>query len=161
MSLRPDLAHLSVAELHALIVQKDLALASKDQELHWRQTRIEQLTHELSLHRRWRFGAKTEQFSAEQAQLFNETIDADLAAIEEALEQLKSAAPNDSAQRPRPKRAALPANLPRTDIHHEPDVTTCPCGCQMTRIGEDVAERLDYTPGVFTVERHVRGLLDN
>lgn len=27
----------------------------------------------------------------------------------------------------------------------------------MARIGEDVSEKLDYTPGVFTVERHVRG----
>lgn len=27
----------------------------------------------------------------------------------------------------------------------------------MQRIGEDVAERLDYAPGVFTVQRHVRG----
>ena len=74
MSLRPDLAHLNVAQLHALI-------AKKDQKLLWRQTKIEQLTHELSLHRRWRFGAKTEQFSVAQAQLFDETIDADLAAI--------------------------------------------------------------------------------
>jgi transposase len=31
------------------------------------------------------------------------------------------------------------------------------CGCQLQRIGEDVSEKLDYTPGVFTVERHVRG----
>jgi transposase len=27
----------------------------------------------------------------------------------------------------------------------------------MKRIGQDVAERLDYEPGTFTVERHVRG----
>ena len=27
----------------------------------------------------------------------------------------------------------------------------------MTRIGEDVAEKLDYEPGRFSVERHVRG----
>ena len=26
------------------------------------------------------------------------------------------------------------------------------CGCQLQRIGEDVSEKLDYTPGVFTVE---------
>src|SRR5690606_14391384 len=56
-----------------------------------------------------------------------------------------------------PKRAALPAHLPRTEIRHEPEVTTCACGCEMKRIGEDVAEKLDYTPGVFQVERHVRG----
>ncbi len=33
-------------------------------------------------------------------------------------------------------------------IHHEPDSTTCACGCQMKCIGEDVAEKLDYTPGM-------------
>ncbi len=27
----------------------------------------------------------------------------------------------------------------------------------MKRIGEDVLEKLDYTPGVFSVERHIRG----
>lgn len=34
---------------------------------------------------------------------------------------------------------------------------TCQCGCQRVRVGEDVSEKLDYTPGVFTVERHIRG----
>jgi hypothetical protein len=27
----------------------------------------------------------------------------------------------------------------------------------MKRIGEDVSEKFDYVPGVFTVHRHVRG----
>lgn len=35
--------------------------------------------------------------------------------------------------------------------------THCPCGCVLKRIGKDVSEKLDYTPGVFTVERHIRG----
>ena len=51
----------------------------------------------------------------------------------------------------------LPAHLPRREIHHEPADTTCGCGQAMQRIGQDVAEKLDYTPGVFTVERHIRG----
>ena len=42
-------------------------------------------------------------------------------------------------------------------IHHEPDDTHCACGCRLQRIGEDVSEKLDYTPGVFTVDQHVRG----
>ncbi len=54
-------------------------------------------------------------------------------------------------------RQLLPANLPRRKIRHEPESTTCQCGCRMQRIGEDVAEKLDYVPGVFTVERHIRG----
>ena len=59
-----------------------------------------------------------------------------------------------------PKRAPLPANLPQREIRHEPESTTCQtpgCGCQMKRIGEDVTEKLDYVPGVFTVERDIRG----
>lgn len=42
-------------------------------------------------------------------------------------------------------------------ISAEPESTECVCGCQLQRIGEDVSEKLDYTPGVFTVELHVRG----
>ena len=50
--------------------------------------------------------------------------------------------------------------MPRVDQHHEPESTTCTtagCGCTLKRIGEDVSEKLDYTPGLFTVERHIRG----
>ena len=55
------------------------------------------------------------------------------------------------------KRQALPEHLPRTDIHHEVESTACGCGHVLKRIGEDVSEKLDYVPGVFTVERHIRG----
>ena len=37
------------------------------------------------------------------------------------------------------------------------DLTQCSCGCQLERIGEDVSEKLDYNPGLFQVERHIRG----
>jgi len=56
-----------------------------------------------------------------------------------------------------PKRQVLPPELPRIEIRHEPNSTTCTCGCQLQRIGEDCAEKLDYIPGVFSVERHIRG----
>ena len=129
-------------------------LIAQDRELTWRQTKIDQLTHELALHKRWRFGVKTERLPVEQAQLFEETVEADLAAMTEELEQLSGKA---SAAKGQAKRKPLPTELPRTEIHHEPDSTTCACGCQMQRIGEDVAEKLDYTPGTFSVERHIRG----
>lgn len=65
--------------------------------------------------------------------------------------------PERKSRQQRARRAPLPAHLPRTDIHHDPDTTTCHCGCELERIGEDISEKLDYTPGVFTVERHIRG----
>ena len=143
-----------VASQTRLLTEQDARLADKDKELHWRQTRIDQLTHELALHKRWRFGVKTEHWPLEQRQLFEETVDADLAAMETELAQLSTTSAKPKGQA---KRQPLPAHLPRTEIHHEPDSTTCACGCQLRRIGEDVAEKLDYTPGTFTVERHIRG----
>lgn len=168
-----ELTHLSVAQLHALLLEKDRELATKDaliaqqeRELLWRQGKIDKLTHELALHRHWRFGTKTESWPQEQAELFAETLNADQAAIEEELKALgrdSDSAPEPNSQstsqpaKGQPKRGPLPAHLPRTDFTHEPDSTTCPCGCQMTRIGEDVAKKLDYTPGSFRVQRHIRG----
>ena len=63
----------------------------------------------------------------------------------------------ERATKRRANRGALPPHLPRRDVTHEPADTACGCGQPMQRIGEDVAEKLDYQPGVFTVERHVRG----
>uniref|UniRef100_UPI00082C4700 IS66 family transposase n=1 Tax=Marinobacterium profundum TaxID=1714300 RepID=UPI00082C4700 len=90
-----------------------------------------------------------------QISLLDEVVDADIAAIEAELEQLKTT-PAPAVKR-QPKRAPLPPQLPRTEIRHEPDSAHCACGCQLKRIGEDISEKLDYTPGVFTVERHIRG----
>lgn len=119
----------------------------------------EKLVFENALLKRMKFAAQSERFNAEQKSLLEDEIDADLAAVAKEIEQLGSPAmaPQDKQQ---PKRQALPADLPRREIRHEPDSTTCQtpgCGCQMRRIGEDVAEKLDYVPGVFSVERHVRG----
>jgi len=121
-----------------------------------KQAVIDKLTHENAVLKRLKFAAQSERFNAEQRSLLEETLDADLEAVAREIEALApQTAP--AAQRQTPKRQPLPANLPRREIRHEPESTTCDCGCQMKRIGEDVAEKLDSQPGVFTVERHVRG----
>ena len=108
----------------------------------------------MAVLKRLKFAAKAEAFNAEQKSLIEETIDTDLAALALEIEQREPSQGKGDKQQP--KRAVLPAELPRTKHHHEPHSTTCRCGCQLKRIGEDVAEKLDYAPGVFTVERHVR-----
>ncbi|MCA7890123.1 IS66 family transposase [Burkholderia contaminans] len=156
MNLPANLDAMSPDELRTLAAQLMAQVGENERELRYRQTRIDQLTHEIVMLRRLQFGKRSEQLNVEQMSLLNEAIDADLAALEIELEQLQSKTPEDKP-RQQPKRAPLPARLPRTDIHHEPDDITCACGCQRVRIGEDVSEKLDYTPGVFTVERHIRG----
>ncbi len=98
----------------------------------------------------------SEQLHGEQRSLLDETIDADLEAIAAELATLRSPERTPPAK-DKPKRSPLPAHLPRVEVRHEPERTVCSCGCAMKRIGEDVSEKLDYTPGVFQVERHIRG----
>ena len=124
-------------------------------ELRHQRALNEKLAYECALLKRLKFAAKSERHSAEQRNLLEEELDSDLAAVEHEIEQLRPTQPVTDKQQP--KRTPLPANLPRHEIRHEPTSTTCQCGCQLKRIGEDVAEKLDYVPGVFTVERHIRG----
>jgi len=120
------------------------------------QTLIEKLTHEIAQLKRLKFAKRSEQMNPEQASLLNDLIDTDIAAIEAELQSLQAVI-TPAEKKQKPKRTTLPVEFPRTLIHHEPDNTHCPCGFALKRIGEDVSEKLDYTPGVFTVERHVRG----
>ena len=158
-----NIAQLDAGQLRDRVISQAAQIEERDRELVWRQAKIDKLTFEIAQLRRVQFGTRSEQLSGEQLDLFAESIDADIAAVEAEVEaEVKSLAPAraptpDAAPKASPKRAPLPAHLPRTEIHHEPESTACPCGCTLRRIGEDVAEKLDYTPGVFTVERHIRG----
>ncbi len=117
------------------------------------------MAHEMAVLKRLKSAATSERFSPEQQSLLEEAIDEDLAALEREIDKLKPPA-TTPGEKQTPKRQALPAQLPRRDVHHEPESSTCTtpgCGCQMRRIGEDVSEKLDYEPGRFSVERHVRG----
>ena len=125
-------------------------------EVRHKQASIDKLTHEMAVLKRLKFAATSERYTTDQQSLLREDIEADLQAMQRELERLAPKT-KPEGQKQQPKRQALPAHLPRREIRHEPDSTVCGCGCAMKRIGEDVAEKLDYEPGVFTVERHVRG----
>ena len=149
-----------IGEHDRQIVQRDETIARKDREILYRQTKIDLLTLEMAVLKRWKFGRSCEQLDSAQASLLDEAINADIAAIDLELQTLAPAPLTDAAPHQLPRRATLPPELPRIDQHHEPESTTCTtagCGCTLKRIGEDVSEKLDYTPGLFTVERHIRG----
>ena len=123
-------------------------------ELRHKSALLDKLSHEMAALKRLKFAAKSEALNAEQRSLLEEAQEEDLQAVGEEIESLRPAA--ERAPRQQPKRQPLPAQLPRQEFQHEPRATEC-CGQAMRRIGEDVSEKLDYTPGVFTVHRHVRG----
>ena len=127
-------------------------------ELRHKQAVIEKLTHEMAVLKRLKYASKSEAFTGEQKSLLQEAVDEDLEALGRELEREKPAPTTPpEANKQQPKRQVLPAHLPRREIRHEPQSAVCGCGCALKRIGEDVAEKLHYTPGVFSVERHIRG----
>jgi transposase len=156
MQVHDQLARMDAQQLRAFAAELIETLVSKDHELRHKQLKIEQLTHEMAVLKRWKFAARSEQLHGVQRSLLDEAIDADLEAIAAELATLRSPTPAPAPQE-QPKRRPLPAHLPRVEVRHEPERTVCSCGCALKRIGEDVSEKLDYTPGVFHVERHVRG----
>ena len=137
-----SLESLSAEQLRSALLSMLQAAAAKDQELAFKQTLIDKLTHENALLKRMKFAAQSERFSPEQKSLLEDEIEADLAAVASEIDALAQTQTPATAEKKQAKRLPLPAHLPRREVHHEPASTTCACGCQMKRVGEDVAEKL-------------------
>ena len=154
---------LATALLAQLTTQSE-HLAQREREIKFKDAKIERITFELARLKAWKFGAKTEAMNTQQRQMFEDTLAEDQASLEAQLLALQgessSGAPPQSKAPVRPRRQALPEHLRRVEHRHEPESTVCPspeCGQAMTRIGEDVSERLDIVPAQFFVHRHIRG----
>ena len=151
--------HINQAQKDTAEVRRQISL--RDTELRTAQTKIQALTLELAHLRRMRFGVRNEALSAEQRDLFQETLASDLAAAEAELARRAAlVAPEPQvprAARPRAGRQPLPDHLPRIEHRHEPESCTCgQCGHDLVKIGEDVSEQLDVEPARFFVHRHIR-----
>jgi transposase len=121
------------------------------------QRRIDHLEEMIRLLKNEIFGRKSEKRSvadSRQFLLFDENQDDNAEAEDRSTDRQQVA----GHSRKKPVRKPLPADLPRVDIVHDLDEAekTCPCGCQLSRIGEEVCEKLRYTPATLVVERHIR-----
>lgn len=160
-AVAPDsLQDMDAAQLRELAASLMHTLGRTQQELTATKTLNEKLTFEIAALRRFRFGKRGEQLPpGVQGSLLEEAVDEDLVEIEAQLAALNPTADPLTPPKDQPKRAALPPELPRVEIRHEPRSMNCTCGCQLKFVRDEVSEKLDYTPGTFTVERHVRPIL--
>ena len=139
-------------------IQIQMLFEQSQKEIHSQQLKIQALTMELAYLRRNLFGKKSESLSA-HSDLFEETLQTDLAAVHAEIEQLDPSAKADPAKstRSRAGRQPLPEHLPRIEHRHEPESCQCDqCGQNLVKIGEDVSEQLDVEPAKFFVHRHIR-----
>ena len=134
---------------------------SKDAEIKAKDFKIEALTQELAYYKRIRFSHKNESLAPLQRDVFEETWNTDLSAIEAEVEQLKDDQSCNTVakpKRPRAGRQPLPDHLPRIEIRHEPESCVCgKCGNpNLVKMGEDITEQLHVEPAKFSVIRHIR-----
>ena len=134
-------------------------LDQAEQEIRAQALKIQALTMELAHLRRIRFGKKNESLSSKQLSLFEESVLADIAAVNAEIEQIDTTAKTTATKSPRARagRQSLPDHLPRIEHRHEPASCQCDqCGNKLVKIGEDMTEQLDVEPARFFVHRHIR-----
>jgi len=123
------------------------------------QAEIEHLKFIIAKFRRMQFGRRSEQMDDTIAQLELsleelECVRAEQGASAEVTEPTAESAKSAPAK---PKRKPLPDHLPRESVEHLPSDCCCPdCGGALRKLGEDVAEVLEYVPASFRVIRHIR-----
>jgi transposase len=145
----------SLPENESISKQQVLALVGRIEEKH--QLQIDYLEEQLRLLRNELFGRKSEKPIREdrdQLRLFAQS-DAPLPSEPDAEEEQICISSHSRKKR---GRKPLPEHLPRVDIIHDLDAADkmCACGHQMSRIGQDECEKLDYIPAKIQVERHIR-----
>lgn len=143
------------AALKALLAQSQTALAEHQVALaasEEARRRLESIVEEL---RRDKFGSKSEKLTPDQYNLPLEDVEIAQGVLAAAQEKAEAVIKGKSGRDDRSRnsnRGQLPAHLPRIERVIEPDSTMCPCGCgPMSRIGEDVSERLDVIPAQLRV----------
>jgi transposase len=119
---------------------------------------IEKLKVQLARLKRMKFGQSSERLASQidQLELTLEDLETDQA-LQECVITGAPSSDTEPAKR-KPKRAPLPAHLPRENVVHPASVVDgcSACGGDMGALGEDVTEVLEYIPGRFKVVRHVR-----
>ena len=105
MQSAEHLEQLNADQLREFAVRLLSELTQTRREVSLKQLRIDQLTHEMAILKRWKFAARSEQLHGEQRHLFEETAEADLEAIGLELEALKRT-DEKTAPKEQPKRAS-------------------------------------------------------
>ncbi|TXH60798.1 MAG: hypothetical protein E6Q93_06180, partial [Burkholderiaceae bacterium] len=108
----------AMLSLLAEVRAKEELIAQRDREAAFKQALIDKLTHEMAVLKRLKFAATSERFAStlapEQKSLLEETLDSDLAELDQELKRERGqAGDKDKTEKKTPKRAPLPPHLPR------------------------------------------------
>jgi transposase len=146
----PDLDALDSERLKALVIEKHALVIEKEVELASHHDEIQRLKLFIAKLQRMQFGPSSERLQhIDQLELQLEELQTNKTA--------KPAVPVQHVEAAQPARKPLPAELPRETETLPPKETACPdCGGTLKHLGEDVSEMLEFVPSRFKVIRTVR-----
>jgi transposase len=147
----PDLDALDSERLKALVIEKHALVIEKEVELASQHDEIQRLKLFIAKLQRMQFGPSSEKLARhiDQLELRLEDLETNKAA-----QRTAAAQPSVAAQ---PARKPLSPDLPRETETLQPKETACPdCGGTLKHLGQDASEMLEFVPGHFKVIRTVR-----
>jgi transposase len=170
-----------ISMLGEQVQQHQAALREQQSTLSLKSKRIRFLELYLVSLRQQRYGRSSEAFNPEQARLFEETTDSDIAQLEAELEQLSStgsspdtsidssntqlhgeetnAAPLKPTKR-KPVRIELPEDLERIKRKLAPKHTACSCcGGALRQRSEEISEKLAIKAPELYVQQTIRPIM--
>ncbi len=173
---------ISTQELYDQLAAEKLNYISAQEKIESLTTEVELLKNEIALLRHQLYGTKSEKLKAKLAksaddsiqvnelsadpQIFDEASITDVVLEENQENEIAAAvanetlgtAPDVSIEKPKRGRKPLPEHYPRVRIEHDLDEASkvCSCGCSLSKIGEEISERLDVIPAQVRVLQHVR-----
>ncbi|WP_250655122.1 IS66 family transposase [Alkalimarinus coralli] len=149
MKITPDNLPDDVESLKALVQEQQVLLDKK-------QARVEHLEEQWRLFLHRKFASQSEKAPG-QGELFDEAE----AAAEDPIIELDAEATPSSETKTKAKtrgRKPLPSELPRVKVIYDlpESELQCPCGCQLTEMGEETSEQLDIIPAKIRVLQHIQ-----
>ena len=113
------IAQMDPAALRALLQQYCDHDARRQHEIVCRDARIDKLNFEIAQLKRLQYGRRSERFSGEQKALFDEAIEADNAAVEAQIEELRATLPPPATEPKSPpkRRPGRPRKEAAVSLH--------------------------------------------
>jgi uncharacterized protein (DUF3084 family) len=148
--------------------QKEKLSAQRNEIAEWKQTHEKTLQEYNELKEKYRilrhtlFGRSSEKWTADeqkQALLFNEPE-----SYSEEPEGIQTERITYDRVKARGKRKKIPADIHREEVVHDlsEEEKVCNCGAKLTRIGEEVSEKLEIIPAqVKVLEIKIKGVYNN
>lgn len=132
-----------VAELEKEVEDKNKLIAKLE-------TDLKRIQEELRLALQRQFGKSSEKVVGQDDLPFEDLQN------DETPESIETVVIAQHERRTKAGRKRLADSLPRTDVFHDLSDAekTCACGHQLTKIGEDISEKLVMVPAKVWVDRH-------